>query len=140
MKLATKAPLLLFWFGTMIAQARISQFQHIVIIVQENRTPDNFFQGLCAPPFGSALTCSPNPNSSQYDILTNYWSDKNSPGGLIQPLPVGLAGVRQTWSNAGSLPLGCSPKSISARSSVTKTFGLWPSFSEEKNIPMSRRS
>jgi phospholipase C len=28
-------------------QAQISSFQHIVIIYQENRTPDNLFQGLC---------------------------------------------------------------------------------------------
>lgn len=31
------------------SQAQISNFQHIVIIVQENRTPDNLFQGLCGP-------------------------------------------------------------------------------------------
>lgn len=30
-------------------QAQISNFQHIVIIVQENRSPDNLFQGLCGP-------------------------------------------------------------------------------------------
>ena len=31
------------------SQAQISNFQHIVIIVQENRTPDTLFQGLCGP-------------------------------------------------------------------------------------------
>jgi phospholipase C len=31
------------------SHAQISNFQHIVIIVQENRSPDNLFQGLCGP-------------------------------------------------------------------------------------------
>jgi phospholipase C len=33
--------------GSIFAQAQISSFQHVVIIFQENRTPDNLFQGLC---------------------------------------------------------------------------------------------
>ncbi|HKU28382.1 MAG TPA: alkaline phosphatase family protein [Candidatus Sulfotelmatobacter sp.] len=32
-----------------LALSQISRFQHIVIIVQENRTPDNLFQELCGP-------------------------------------------------------------------------------------------
>src|ERR1700676_4583649 len=39
--------LLVLWFGTIAAHAQILNFQHIVVIVQENRTPDNLFQGLC---------------------------------------------------------------------------------------------
>lgn len=35
--------------GPVLTQAQISSFQHIVIIFQENRTPDNLFQGLCGP-------------------------------------------------------------------------------------------
>jgi len=31
----------------MIADAQISSFRHVVLIIQENRTPDNLFQGLC---------------------------------------------------------------------------------------------
>ena len=30
--------------GVMPAQTRLSRFQHIVLIVQENRTPDNLFR------------------------------------------------------------------------------------------------
>jgi phospholipase C len=30
-------------------QCQISDFRHIVIIYQENRSPDNLFQGLCGP-------------------------------------------------------------------------------------------
>lgn len=78
-------------FGTTLAQAQIASFQHVVIIVQENRTPDNLFQGLCTPPFGSAGSCSPTPGPGQYDILTSNWIDKFAPGGTIQPLSVPLA-------------------------------------------------
>jgi phospholipase C len=35
--------------GPMPIQAPLSNFQHIVIIFQENRSPDNLFQGLCGP-------------------------------------------------------------------------------------------
>jgi phospholipase C len=35
--------------GAVFAQAQIPEFKHIVIIDQENRTPDNLFQGLCGP-------------------------------------------------------------------------------------------
>src|SRR5216684_3872793 len=56
--------------GSLLADAQISSFQHIVVIVQENRTPDNLFQGLCAPPYGAPGLCSATPTSSQYDIQT----------------------------------------------------------------------
>ena len=39
--------LLLVCLGTVVGQAQISNFQHVVIIYQENRSPDNLFQGLC---------------------------------------------------------------------------------------------
>jgi phospholipase C len=42
-----------------MAIAQIAKFEHVVVIVQENRTPDNLFQGLCAAPLGHAQrTCS----------------------------------------------------------------------------------
>ena len=47
MKLVVASLLLLVSFGAMPADAQ--SFQHIVLIVQENRTPDNLFQGLCGP-------------------------------------------------------------------------------------------
>jgi phospholipase C len=61
-------------------------FQHIVVIVQENRTPDNLFYALC-----QYVTCSTNPTSTQYDIQTTNWLDNSSPGGFTQPSPVPLA-------------------------------------------------
>ena len=73
-----------------VAHAQISSFQHIVVIVQENRTPDNLFQGLCARPFGTSASCSTVPTGSQYDIQTSDWLDKNVSGGTIQPGTVPL--------------------------------------------------
>ena len=63
---------------------------HVVIVFQENRTPDNLFQGLCLPP-NSSSSCSSNPTSSQYDIVS---SGLNSTGATIplSPLDLGTAG------------------------------------------------
>src|SRR5580658_4341102 len=83
--------LLLFGAGATAALAQINNFQHIVVIVQENRTPDNLFQGLCAPPYGSKTVCSSSPTGSQYDIQTSNWLDKGSATGVTQPSTVKLA-------------------------------------------------
>jgi phospholipase C len=102
MKLAAKGLLALAWLGAMLAPAQISSFQHIVVIVQENRTPDNLFQGLCSPPFGARSNCRKNPTSpSKYDILTANWLDKHSSTGTTQPGPV-LLGNRYDLSHAHS--------------------------------------
>jgi phospholipase C len=68
--------------------------QHVVIIFQENRTPDNLFQGLCLAPNGTNASCSTNPSSSQYDIAT---SGITSTGQTISLLPIELG-------TAGSSP------------------------------------
>ncbi len=91
MKPAVNILLLLAWLGTGLAHAQISSFQHVVVIVQENRTPDNLFQGLCATPRAAANLCSTMPNASQYNIQTNNWLDKTSPSGVTQPSTVALA-------------------------------------------------
>ncbi|HYX23143.1 MAG TPA: alkaline phosphatase family protein [Thermoanaerobaculia bacterium] len=83
--------LLLLWLGTNVAHAQIQKFSHVVVIIQENRTPDNLFHGLCVSPFGSATSCSTTPTSSQYNVQTSNWKDKTSPGGVIQPTAVALA-------------------------------------------------
>jgi phospholipase C len=44
MKLAFRSSLLLL-FGTLLAQAQISSFKHVIVIVQENRT---IFSKVCA--------------------------------------------------------------------------------------------
>jgi phospholipase C len=90
MKLTGKT-LFLIWLGTGTAGAQIPAFQHVVVIFQENRTPDNLFQGLCSAPFGSADSCSTNPTASQYNIQTKDWLNKSSSTGVSQPSTVLLA-------------------------------------------------
>ena len=48
------------------ASAQITSFQHIILVIQENRTPDNLFQGLCTTP----SACSTQPGPRQYNIQT----------------------------------------------------------------------
>jgi phospholipase C len=72
------------------ASAQIAAFQHIILVIQENRTPDNLFQGLCTTP----SACSTAPSSKQYNIelSTQPWLDKSAPGGTILPhsVPLGV--------------------------------------------------
>jgi phospholipase C len=90
MKVIAKRLILLGFCGTIFAHAQISSFQHIIVVVQENRSPDNLFQGLCTPPFGKSSSCSTSPTSSQYNIQTSKWLDKTSSTGTTQPAPVAL--------------------------------------------------
>jgi phospholipase C len=85
------------------AQAQtIPNFTHIVVIVQENRTPDNLFYGLCT----SQNLCSTNPTSTQYDIQTSNWLNKAAQGGVTQPFAVPLAGgYGLSHSHAGFVAL-----------------------------------
>jgi phospholipase C len=64
------------------ACAQQTHFQHIVLIIQENRTPDNLFYALC-----STQPCSTTQQANTYDIQTSNWLDKNASGGVIQPTP-----------------------------------------------------
>ena len=61
------------------------QIDHVVIIFQENRTPDNLFQGLCAAN-GGVPGCDPTGvNPAQYDIAS---SGQTSGGTTIPLTPV----------------------------------------------------
>src|SRR5580692_6979161 len=65
---------------------------HVVIIFQENRTPDNLFQGLCLPPNGSSSSCSTvNPTASQYDIASTGVNSQQQTIALT-PIDLGTAG------------------------------------------------
>ena len=70
------------------ASAQITSFQHIIFVVQENRTPDNLFYALCTTP----SACSTHPSSQQYNIQTTGWLDNTSPTGTTNPHanPLGL--------------------------------------------------
>lgn len=65
----------------MPAAAQISSFAHIVVVVQENRTPDNLFYALCLQ---SPTLCS-TTDHAKYDIQTNRWNARY--GRLVQPMP-----------------------------------------------------
>ncbi len=68
------------------APAQIASFQHVILVVQENRTPDNLFQGLC--PTTNPSACSTQPGPQQYNIQTTGWLDKTSPTGTTNPKAV----------------------------------------------------
>ena len=68
-----------------------ARFEHVVIIFQENRTPDNLFYGLCAPPYGTADSCSTSPSGDQYNIQTSQWANLKSPTGYTDPSHIPLA-------------------------------------------------
>jgi len=82
--------LLVICLGAVVARAQISNFKHVVVIVQENRTPDNLFQGLCSPPFGTLASCS-TTDPTKYDIQIKGWLDKTSGTGVTDPKGVMLA-------------------------------------------------
>jgi len=98
MKSTANFPLLLALSGTLIAQSKSAptkpgafppQIKHVVVIVQENRTPDNLFHflsPLCSIPAGATglSACTPSPvTSSCYDISTCGLSDKS---GTVEPV------------------------------------------------------
>src|SRR3984957_17073520 len=91
MKTTCRFLFLLIGMATVAAQAQHLNFKHVIVIVQENRTPDNLFQGLCAPPYGSPSGCSTIPTGSQYNIQTRNWFNKASTTGTTQPSALALA-------------------------------------------------
>jgi phospholipase C len=74
-----------------------SQIKHVVVIIQENRTPDNLFHylsPLCTIPKGASglAACTPNPvTTSCYDISPCGLSNKSG-----QPVPITLTGINLT--------------------------------------------
>jgi phospholipase C len=66
------------------ASAQTTPFQHVILVVQENRTPDNLFQGLCTNP----AACSTKPGPQQYNIQTAAWLDNTSQTGTTNPKAV----------------------------------------------------
>jgi hypothetical protein len=72
-------------FAALPAHAQITAFKHIVIIVQENRTPDSLFLELCNQP---PALCNDTGDDTHYDIKTTEWDNQ---GNLIPPTAVDLA-------------------------------------------------
>jgi phospholipase C len=80
MKLVAKSLFLLVSLGAVLADAQ--SFQHIIVVFQENRTPDNLFQGLCGP---SHKLC-PTPYN-----LRNYGIDKTGKKVPLFRTPLGIS-------------------------------------------------
>jgi phospholipase C len=72
---------------------------HVVIIFQENRTPDNLFQGLCIAPYGSPSSCATNAGAAQYEIQTSNWLNNQVSGGVTQPGVIDLGTVGSNPDN-----------------------------------------
>jgi len=71
MKPAVKSLLLLLCLQTLAAYAQsVSQFKHVVIIFQENRTPDNLFNPLTPKCTMNPTTCTTTLTNTCYDIAT----------------------------------------------------------------------
>jgi phospholipase C len=78
--------------ATLIATAAYAQYgstpiKHVIVIFQENRTPDNLFQGLCTAN-GGVPGCNPSGTAGTYDIASTYVNSNGQPAPLQ---PVGLA-------------------------------------------------
>lgn len=84
MKFAAKI-VLLAAMGSALASAQISSFVHVVVVVQENRTPDNLFQGLCIPPYGNNNACG--TGSNQYDIQS-FGVDRKGANVALNQVPL----------------------------------------------------
>jgi phospholipase C len=63
-----------------LTHAQVSKFQHIVIIYQENRSPDNLFQGLC----GRKRRLCPSPYN-----LQNFGTDNTGQTLQLTQVPLG---------------------------------------------------
>ncbi len=107
MKSLAIALLLINSMGSSLAYGQISNFQHIIVVVQENRSPDNLFQGLCSPPYGSSTSCGAPPTGSQYDIQTSNWLDKTSATGVTQPVAGPLANAYDLGHNHAGFMANC---------------------------------
>jgi len=72
---------------TALAQYGSTPIKHVVVIFQENRTPDNLFQGLCIAN-GGVPGCNPSGTGGTYNIASSY---VNADGQTVPLTPVGLA-------------------------------------------------
>lgn len=116
--------------GSPLAHAQISSFKHIIVVIQENRSPDNLFQGLCSAPYGTSGSCSTTPTGSQYDIQTTDWRDKTSSTGVTQPGPVPLANAYDLNHTYEGFKVACDMNSSRVcrmdGSGLTQCFGTCP--------------
>jgi len=71
-----------------VALTMTAVIQRVVVIFQENRTPDNLFQGLCIAPYGTSSACGTAQN--QYDIVS---TGQSTSGPIpLSPIDLGTTG------------------------------------------------
>jgi phospholipase C len=98
------------------AAAGPAGFRHVILIVQENRTPDNLFQGLCTPPAGALRDCTSDPRvisqQPRYDIQTANWLDNTATTTNFrrQPGTVPLGSAQDLGHGHGSFVVQCNAK------------------------------
>jgi phospholipase C len=102
-----KLVLLLLALSAVAGYAQTPKFQHVVVVLQENRTPDNLFQGLCTAPYGNSKSCSTTPGSGQYNIQIGNWLDSSSSTGVTQPKAVPLVNTYDLSHTHPSFTLQC---------------------------------
>ena len=85
-------PRLVLFLAVLTAVTAQSQvlphFQHIIVVFQENRTPDSLFYSLCS---NNTCTTTPDPctnpsSRGTYNIQVDNWLNASSPTGVTQPV------------------------------------------------------
>ena len=70
MKFTAKVIGLLALLGAVLAHAQLPTFQHVILVIQENRTPDNLFGGIPGsngrPPFEPGVDIEQAPDAEQW--------------------------------------------------------------------------
>ena len=109
------------------ASAQITAFQHIILVIQENRTPDNCSRGCATTTTPDA--CSTKPGPGQYNIQTTGWFDKTSPTGTTNPsnLPFGVS--YDLWHNHSRFRRKCDLKNRRLRDGWGRARGCKPELS-----------
>jgi len=128
MKLAAQGLILLFLSGSVIAQS-VSPFPpqitHVVVIFQENRTPDNLFHFLSplCPLNGTGLNaCIPTVSTSCYNVSTCGLSNASGTPVPITLTATGLAGTADPGHSHQNFEDMCDPDPITLK---CRNDGAW---------------
>src|SRR4051812_32749675 len=78
---------------------QITKFPHIILVIQENRSPDNFFQGLCVLPFGNSSSCSASPLDRNTTLLRAIGSTN-----LLQRVSLSRSPAISEWLTTCTTP------------------------------------
>jgi phospholipase C len=91
---------------------------NVVIIFQENRTPDNLFYGLCLTNGTLNNMCGSPASATQYEIQTSNWLNSQVTGGVTQPGVIDL-GTTGLANNPDNYDLGHTHKAFTEMCDIT---------------------